>query len=106
MKDQLAVEMNIHAIEAIIISKLPLPNDFNFPPPLLVGVAFESALELDPEEEEEEDEVEVEAGGESVEDSALESASLKIFASAESGGRLSKAVNNTDQQDIIIHLVC
>lgn len=103
MKDQLAVEMNIHAIEAIIISKLPLPNDFNFPPPLLVGVAFESALELDPEEE---DEVEVEAGGESVEDSALESASLKIFASAESGGRLSKAVNNTDQQDIIIHLVC
>lgn len=103
MKDQLAVEMNIHAIEAIIISKLPLPNDFNFPPPLLVGVAFESALELDPEEE---DEVEVEAGGESVEDSALESASLKIFASAESGGRLSKAVNNRDQQDIIIHLVC
>ena len=78
----------IHAIEAIIISKLPLPNKFNFPPPLLAGV------EPDPEEEEEEDEEEAEAGGESVVESALESASLKILASAESGERLSKAVKH------------
>lgn len=91
--------MNVHPIEVTIISKLSLPNNVNFPTPLLVGVAFESALGLDPEE----DEVKAEAGGESLVDCVLESACLKILASGESGGRLSKAANNTCQHNKMMH---
>lgn len=74
----------------IIPNSLPL----NFPTPLLLGVAFESDLEPVPPEDEDEvpDEVESEVGCEFVVELVLESAPVwNIFASAESGGRLSKA---------------
>ncbi|KAI7980763.1 E3 ubiquitin-protein ligase [Camellia lanceoleosa] len=84
----------IEVTRLIIGNKLPL----NSATSLLLGVAFESKLEPVPEEEDDDepDEVEAEVGSESVvELMLLEStpASLKIFASGESGERLSKAVN-------------
>lgn len=99
-------QINIHAAKAIIM--LP-PNNFFFAPLLLLEGVFESEFELesgdDEEEEEEEDEdddpeeAEAELGGESVEeDVVLESespASLKIFASGESGGRFNIAAKHT-----------
>ncbi|CAL5443116.1 unnamed protein product [Camellia sinensis] len=83
-----AAQINIHVTETrlIIGNKPPL----NFATSLLLGVAFESKLEPVPEEEDDDepDEVEAEVGSESVvELMLLEStpASLKIFASGESG---------------------
>lgn len=85
----MAAQTSINATDtkAIIPNSLPL----NFPTPLLLGVAFESPV---PPEDEDEvpDEVELEVGCEFVVELVLESAPVwNIFASAESGGRLSKA---------------
>ncbi|KAI8570947.1 hypothetical protein RHMOL_Rhmol01G0079000 [Rhododendron molle] len=94
-EDLLGAQMNINATDAkpIITNKLPL----NFPTPLLLGVAFESNLEpVPPDDEEDEVPVEDEAGVgcEFVAELVLESAPvLNIFASGESGERLSKAAD-------------
>lgn len=77
-----------NAYEAIIIKRLAVPNDTVLAPLLLLVVALSlvvSDFELESGEEEEEDGVVVEA--------VLESppASLKIFASGESGARFNSS---------------
>lgn len=89
-----------NAYEAIIIKRLAVPNDTVLAPLLLLVVALSlvvSDFELESGEEEEEDGVVVdpaEVGGVvSVVEAVLESppASLKIFASGESGARFNSS---------------
>lgn len=91
-----------NAYEAIIIKRLAVPNDTALAPLLLLVVALslvvsDFELESGEEEEEEEDGVVVdpaEVGGVvSVVEAVLESppASLKIFASGESGARFNSS---------------
>lgn len=87
-------QRNIQAIKTTIITSIfPVSLNLNFAPPLLLGSVFES---VDPEEEDPVGELEkgVLLLGESVVESGS-SASLKIFASGEFGGRFKIAANET-----------
>ena len=93
--------MEMHATETIItIRKVAVIVNLDFAPLLLLGVDCDSDPVEEDDEEVDPDEVDTDVLGESLVEDVVESgsASLKILASGEFGGRFNIPENNICQQ--------